>query len=45
MYNLAVFTSFFPYPSVEVSTVAIGIVVAGIIARGGRNSGLKGKIS
>ena len=45
MYNLAVFINSFPYLSVEVGAVATGIVVAGIIACGGENSGLKGKIS
>ena len=45
MYNLAVFVSSFPYPSVEVGAVATGIVVAGIIACGGRDSGLSGKVN
>ena len=45
MYNLAIFTSSFPYPSVEVGAVAIGIVVAGIMACEGRDSGLSGRVS
>ena len=45
MYNLAIFASSFPYPSIEVGAVAIGIVVAGIIACGGRDSRLSGKVS
>ena len=45
MYNLAIFTSFFPYPSIEVGAVAIGIVIAGIIACRGKNSGLSNKVS
>ena len=45
MYNLAIFTSSFPYPSVKVGTVATGIVVEGIIACKGRDGGLSGKVS
>ena len=45
MYNLAVFISSFPYPSVEVSTVVTGIVVAGIIAYRSRDSRLSNKVS
>ena len=45
MYNLAIFTSSFLYPSIKVGTVATGIVVAGIIARGGGNSRLRGRVS
>ena len=45
MYNLAVFANSFPYPSIEVSAIAIGIVIAGIITYKGGNSGLNGKIS
>ena len=45
MYNLAAFASSFPYPSVEVGAVVIGIVVADIIAHKSGNSGLKSKIS
>ena len=44
MYNLAAFTSSFPYPSIEVGAVAIGIVVVSIMARGGGNSGLRGGV-
>ena len=45
MYNLAVFISSFLYFSIEVGAVVMGIVVAGIIAHGGRNSGLRGRVS
>ena len=45
MYNLAIFTSSFPYPSVEVGAVATGIIVAGIIACRGRDGELSGKVS
>ena len=45
MYNLAVFISSFPYPSVEVGAVVTGIVVAGIMACGGGDGGLSGKVS
>ena len=45
MYNLAVFTSSFLYPSVKVGTIAIGIVVVNIIAHRGGNSGLRDKVS
>ena len=45
MYNLAAFTSSFPYPNVEVGAMAIDIVVTGIIACGGRNSKLKNGVS
>jgi hypothetical protein len=45
MYNLVAFTSSFLYPNVEVGTVAIGIVVVGVMACGGRDSGLRGKVS
>ena len=45
MYNLAVFASSFPYPNVEVGTVAMGIVVAGIIACKGRDGGLSGGVN
>ena len=44
MYNLAIFTSSFPYPSVEAGAVAMGIVVVNIMACRGRNSGLKNKV-
>ena len=45
MYNLAIFTSSFPYPSIEVGTVVTGIVVVGIIAYKGRNNRLRSKVS
>ena len=44
MYNLAVFTSSFPYPSVEAGAVATGIVVVGIMACRSRNSRLRSKV-
>ena len=44
MYNLVAFASSFPYPSVEVSAVAMGIVVADIIACGGRDSRFSGGV-
>ena len=45
MYNVAAFTSSFPYPSVKVGAVVTGIVVIGIMACGGGNSELRGKVS
>ena len=45
MYNLAVFTSSFPYPSVKAGAVVTGIVIANIMAYKGKNSGLKSKVS
>ena len=45
MYNLAIFASSFPYPSVEVGAVVTGIVVVGIIAYRGRDSGLSNKVN
>ena len=45
MYNLAVFTSSFLYPNIEVGAVVIGIIIVGIIARGGRNSRFRGRVS
>ena len=45
MCNLAAFTSSFLYPSVEIGTVATGIVIVGIIAHGDRNSRLKNKVN
>jgi len=45
MYNLAAFASSFLYPSIEVGTVAIGIVVVDIVAYKGRDSGLRGGVS
>ena len=44
MYNLTTFTSSFLYPSVEVGAIVIGIVVAGVVARGGRNSRFRGGV-
>jgi hypothetical protein len=44
VYNLAAFTSSFPYPNVEVGTMATGIVVVGVVAYGGGDSGLRGKV-
>ena len=45
MYNLAVFTSSFLYPSIEAGAVATGIVVVGIVAYRGRNGGFRSKVS
>ena len=45
MYNLVIFISSFLYPSVEVDAVAMGIVVVCIMARGGGDGGLSGKVS
>ena len=45
MYNLAIFTSSFPYPSVKVGTMATGIVVVGIIAYKSGDSKLSSKVS
>ena len=45
MYNLAIFASSFLYPSIEVGTVVTGIVVASIIACGGRDSRLSNKVN
>ena len=45
MYNLAAFASSFPYPNIEVGTVATGVVVAGVVAYGGGDSRLRGKVS
>ena len=44
MYNLAVFISSFPYLSIKVGAMAIGIVIAGIIAYRGRDGRLNGKV-
>ena len=44
MYNLAVFASSFPYPSVEVDAVVTGIVVVSVIARRGGNSRFRGGV-
>ena len=45
MYNLAVFASSFPYPSIEIGTMVIGIVVVGIIAYRGGDSEFNNKVS
>ena len=45
MYNLAIFTSSFPYPNVEAGTVVTGIVIVGIIACRGRNGKLRSRVS
>ena len=45
MYNLAIFTNSFPYPSIEVGAMAMGIIVANIIAYKGGDGGLSGKVS
>ena len=45
MYNLTIFTSSFPYPSIEVGIMAIGIVIVGIIACRGGDSKLNNKVS
>ena len=44
MYNLAIFTSSFPYPSVEISAMVTGIIVVVIVAYRGRDDGLSGKV-
>jgi hypothetical protein len=44
VYNLATFISSFPYPNIEVGTIAIGVVVAGVMACRGRDSGLKSEV-
>jgi hypothetical protein len=44
VYNLAAFASSFPYPNIEVGTVATGVVVAGVVAYGGGDSGLRGEV-
>jgi hypothetical protein len=44
VYNLAAFASSFPYPNIEVGTVAINIVIAGIVACGGGDGKLKNKV-
>ena len=41
MYNLAIFTSSFLYPSIKAGAVVMGIVVAGIVACGGGDGGLR----
>ena len=43
--HLIIFASSFLYPGVEVGAVAIGIVVAGVMACRGGNGGLRGGIS
>ena len=45
MYNLAIFTNSFLYPSIEVSTVVMGIIVANIIACKGGDGGLSSEVS
>ena len=45
MYNLAIFISSFPYPSIEVGAVVMGIVVIGIIAYKGKDGGFSSKVS
>ena len=45
MYNLAIFTSSFPYSSVEAGAVATRIVIVGVVAYRGRNSRLRSKVS
>ena len=44
MYNLATFASSFPYPSIKIGTMVMGIVVVGVVACKGGNAGLKGEI-
>jgi hypothetical protein len=44
VYNLAAFTSSFPYPNIEVGTIATGVVVIGVMAYGGRDGRLRGKV-
>ena len=45
IYIFAIFTSSFPYFSVEVGAIATGIVVVGVIAYRGKGSGLRDGIS
>ena len=45
MYNLAIFTNSFLYPSVEIGTIATGIIVVGIKAYRGRDSKLSNRVS
>jgi hypothetical protein len=44
VYNLAIFTSSFPYPNIEVGTMATGVVVVGVVAYRGGNGGLRGEV-
>ena len=45
MYNLTIFTSSFPYPSIKIGAMVTGIVIIGIVAYRGRNSRLRSGIS
>ena len=45
MYNSAIFTNSFPYPSVEISAVVTSIIIIGVVAHRGRNGRLRGKVS
>jgi hypothetical protein len=45
VYNLAAFTSSFSYPNIEVGTVAMGVVVIGVIAYRDRDNKLRDKVS
>jgi hypothetical protein len=45
VYNLAIFTSSFPYPSVKAGAIATGIVVVGVVAYRGKNSRLRSGVS
>ena len=44
VYNLAIFTSSFLYPSVGVGAIVTDIVVVGVVACGGGNSKLRGEV-
>ena len=44
MYNLAIFTSSFLYPSVKVGTIAMGIVIVNIVACRGGDSKFSNKV-
>jgi hypothetical protein len=45
VYNLAIFASSFPYLNIEVGTVVTGVVIVGVVACGGRDSGLRGEVN
>ena len=44
MYNLAIFTSSFLYPSIGVGAVVTGIVVGGVISYKSKDGRLKGGV-
>ena len=45
MYNLTIFTSSFPYPSIKIGAMVTGIVIIGIIAYRGGDGKLNSKVS